>query len=424
MDDTVQKKLEAFLGPSARILSGTPLSEPDLNQNDENLLKSREECKMSLIFSESVSSTEEMGSHVNLMPENKRTRTKHLDHPGNKKTGKRAMRVISLFCGAGGMDLGFIMANHPKLSYEIVWANDSDRDACETYKRNFKHDIACEDIWKINLSKIPDADVILGGFPCQDFSILRGEKRPGLKSKRGLLYTKFVEAVATKQPLFFVAENVKGLLTVHKGWAIRKIKEDFENVKPIGYDVKYRLINFSDYGVPQNRERVVIVGFRKDLGVEFDFPNPTHKGNPVPVSIALRDVEKAKINNEILPIRDSTRKKIEMIPPGGNYKYLPNHENRNWMSLIYKRLHPDRPSPTIVACGGGGTWGYHYAEARPLTNRERARIQTFPDNFEFYGSYAEVRRQLGNAVPPLGIKPIAEQLLKAVNKEIESNKFL
>ena len=109
--------------------------------------------------------------------------------------------------------------------------------------------------------------------------------------------------------------------------------------------------------------------------------------------------------------------KLKLIPPGGNYKNLPGYENKNWMSLIYKRLHPNKPSPTIVANGGGGTWGYHYSEPRPLTNRERARIQTFPDDFEFVGSISEVRKQLGNAVPPLGIKPIAEQIIKTLNKE-------
>ena len=325
---------------------------------------------------------------------------------------------MSLFAGCGGMDLGFIMAKHPELSYEITWANDFDRTACETFRKNFKHDIVCGDIWEIDLDKTPDADVIIGGFPCQDFSILRGEKRSGYKSKRGLLYTRFVEAVAKKLPLFFVAENVKGLLTANNGWAIKKIKQDFEKVDHVGYDVKYKLLNFADYGVPQNRERVIIVGIRNDLGLNFVFPEPTHKNKPVTVKDALKDVEKIKFNNEKMNIQSSTREKLEQIPAGGNYKNIKGYENKNWMSLIYKRVHPNQPSPTIVANGGGGTWGYHYLEHRPLTNRERARIQTFPDNFEFCGNITEVRRQLGNAVPPLGIKPVAENLLKCLSKEI------
>lgn len=335
---------------------------------------------------------------------------------------KRKLKIMSLFAGCGGMDLGFLMAKHPKLAYEIVWANDFDKSACETYKKNFNHDIICGDIWDIDLDKTPEADVIIGGFPCEDFSVLRGEKRKGFKAKRGLLYTNFVEAVAKKLPMFFVAENVKGLLSMHKGWAIKKIKEDFERVDDIGYDVQYKLINFADFGVPQNRERIIIIGIRKDLNIKFEFPEPTHKNNPLTVKEALKDVEQVIANNERLKVLPSTVEKLKKIPAGGNYKYLPDHANRNWMSLIYKRLHPDKPSPTIVACGGGGTWGYHYEEPRPLTNRERARIQTFPDSFEFAGGITEVRRQIGNAVPPLGIKPISEQLLRAVENTFKSHK--
>ncbi|MEK6843736.1 MAG: DNA cytosine methyltransferase [Candidatus Micrarchaeota archaeon] len=337
---------------------------------------------------------------------------------------KRKLRVMSLFSGCGGMDLGFLLAEHPKLAYEIVWANDFDKFACETYEKNLKHDIVQEDIWSIDLDNTPEADVVVGGFPCQDFSMLRGEKRGGFNTKRGLLYTKFVEAVAKKLPLFFVAENVRGLLTMENGWAIKKIKEDFEKVGSAGYDVQIKLINFADFGVPQNRQRVVIVGIRKDLGIRFVFPEETHMNKRISAKTALEGVENIPLNNEIMRINPSTRRKLEMIPAGGNYRNIPEHKNKNWMSLIYRRLHPDAPSPTLVACGGGGTWGYHYDEPRALTNRERARIQTFPDSFEFIGSTTEVRRQIGNAVPPLGIKPIAEQLLKIANNELGLKKYV
>ena len=325
---------------------------------------------------------------------------------------KKKLRVMSLFAGCGGIDLGFLMAQNSEYAYEVVWANDFDKDACESYKNNVDDKIVCGDIWDIDLDKTPDCDVIIGGFPCQDFSILRGGKREAFSSKRGVLYTKFVEAVSKKLPLFFVAENVKGLLTAEGGWAIRKIVEDFEQVDHIGYDVQIKLINFADYGVPQKRERVVIVGVRNDLGLKFQFPKETHKGRHVAAKTALLGAEKVKENNEHMQVHESTVAKLKQIPAGGNYKDLPDSKNKNWMSIIYKRLHPDKPSPTIVACGGGGTWGYHYSEPRPLTNRERARIQSFPDDFVFSGSVAEVRRQIGNAVPPLGIKPVAEQLLR------------
>ena len=142
----------------------------------------------------------------------------------------KTLKIISLFAGCGGMDLGFLLAKHPRLKYEIVWANDFDHNACTTYRKNIG-EIDEEDIWKVNLKALPDADVIIGGFPCQDFSILRGAERAGTKTKRGLLYTKFVDAAAEKLPMFFVAENVKGLLTANNGWAISKIKKDFEKLR-------------------------------------------------------------------------------------------------------------------------------------------------------------------------------------------------
>ena len=336
----------------------------------------------------------------------------------------RKLKIISLFAGCGGMDLGFLMAKHPELGYEIVWTNDFDEEACKTYEKNIGHETDRRDIWDIDLNEMPDADVVIGGFPCQDFSILQATDRKGIKTRRGLLYTKFVETVAKKLPIFFVAENVKGLLTANGGYAIKRIKRDFEKVNHVGYRVQYKLLNFADYGVPQNRQRVVLVGIRNDLNMNFVFPEPTHAGRHIPVKIALAGVEQIKLNNESVRAMPSTVEKLKKIPAGGNYKDIPEYAKKNWMSLIYRRLHPDRPSPTIVACGGGGTWGYHYREPRPLTNRERARIQTFPDWFEFFGSPTEVRRQIGNAVPPLGIKPIAEQILKMVSRDIGIHKFL
>ncbi len=332
---------------------------------------------------------------------------------------KKDFKVLSLFAGCGGMDIGFLMANHASSRYKIAWANDFDQRACETYKKNIGDEIVCSDIWDVDFEKTPKADIVIGGFPCEDFSIVRGDTRPGFESKRGLLYTRLVDAIATKQPLAFVAENVKGLLSAHKGEAINKIVEEFSKAGDIGYNVSYKLINFADYGVPQLRERVIIVGIRKDLNKIFSFPEPTHNLKRVSAKEAFLNVEKVKANNEKLRINDSTIRKLETIPPGGNYKNIPGYERKNWMSLIYKRLHPDMPSYTLVAAGGGGTWGYHYSENRPLTNRERARIQSFPDDFEFVGSTTEVRLQIGNAVPPLGIKPIAEQILKVLSNVSE-----
>lgn len=230
---------------------------------------------------------------------------------------KRELRVFSLFAGCGGMDLGFIMAKHPKLKYRIIWANDFDKDACATYKENIGNEIVPGDIWDIDLKKTPDADVVIGGFPCEDFSIVRGDTRQGFEVKRGLLYTKFVEAVSLKLPLFFVAENVKGLLSMQNGQAIQKIIRDFAKVNNVSYNVQYKLINFADYGVPQKRERVIIVGVRNDLNLNFTYPEPTHIGRYISVKKAFEGVENVPYNNELLKITQSTKAKLEKIPAGG-----------------------------------------------------------------------------------------------------------
>jgi len=350
---------------------------------------------------------------------------------GQTKTGeeekmreaKKELKVASLFAGCGGLDLGFELAENENLSFKTIWANDFDSAACKTYRRNFPEvDVVEGDIWKYDLKKMPDCDIILGGFPCQDFSILRGDnKRKGVNVKRGLLYQKFVEAVRLKKPMAFVAENVKGLVTANNGYAIKKITEDFTN---LGYHLAPpKIINFADYGVPQRRERVLIVGIRRDLDGNFKFPEPTHKGNHIPVKVALKGVEKVTHNNEHSNILPSTESLLKKIPAGGNYKNIKELENKNWMSLIYRRLHPDYPSPTIVANGGGGTMGYHYEENRPLTNRERARLQSFPDHFIFEGTPREIRRQLGNAVPPKGARVVAESILTHLSNKIKLNQI-
>lgn len=183
-------------------------------------------------------------------------------------------KVLSLFCGAGGFDLGFhggfdyLQNRYQKNNFNIIWANDINEKACKTAAHNFADTkIHCGDITKVNIDELPKADVILGGFPCQDYSL--AGKRQGLNADRGNLYLSMVQIVAKLKPKVFLAENVKGLLIWEKGLAINKIIEDFEN---IGYNVQYQLLNAADYGVPQNRERVIIVGTRKDLNLQYTFP--------------------------------------------------------------------------------------------------------------------------------------------------------
>ncbi len=241
-------------------------------------------------------------------------------------------------------------------------------------------------------------------------------KQPGLNGERGNLYKSFLRFIDAKKPKAFVAENVKGLLTANKGKAIRQILQDFESIEP-GYVVIPKLYNFAEYGVPQFRERVLFVGIRVDLGFKFSHPIPSNgpcTSNPyVSVGEALKDVEKVKYNNEHMNITEKTRSLLALIPEGGNFTDVPKDSPlyvKGMISHVYRRIKRDEPSKTIIAAGGGGTWGYHYPEPRPLTNRERARIQSFPDDFIFEGSVAEVRRQIGNAVPPQGVRALARTL--------------
>ena len=322
-------------------------------------------------------------------------------------------KILSLFSGCGGLDLGF-----HKAGYETVWANDFSHWACESFRKNIGNVIVEGDIEQIdpNDPSIPECDIILGGFPCQDFSMIW--KQPGLEGERGNLYKSFLRFVNAKKPKVFVAENVKGLLTANKKKAIQQIITDFENC---GYYVQAKLYNFAEFGVPQFRERVLIVGVRLDTGFDFHHPEPTHGENTdhgllpyVTAGQAISDIPENASNHEQLKISEKTKKRLELIPEGGNYSDIPRDHPlyvKSMLSLVYRRMHRDKPSTTIIAAGGGGTWGYHFPEPRAFTNRERARLQSFPDNFEFIGSTTEVRRQIGNAVPPQGVVELAKAIL-------------
>lgn len=324
-----------------------------------------------------------------------------------KKKKNDAVTAVSLFSGCGGMDFGFYQEG-----FNILWANDFEPKACATYTKNIGAHIICGDITSIDYSKIPVSDLILGGFPCQDFSMIW--KREGINSERGNLYRNFVDIVSQKNPLMFVAENVKGLLTANGKKAIKQIISDFSETGEMGYNTEAYLINFADYGVAQVRERVLIIGVRKDIKKKFQIPSPTHiPKNYLSSKKALENVGQVKFNNEHQKISPSTIEKLKLIPPGGNFTDIPKdspHYVKGMISHVYRRLHPDKPSTTIIAAGGGGTWGYHYSENRPLTNRERARLFGYPDDFEFTGTISEVRKQIGNSVPPSGIKPFAHAI--------------
>lgn len=303
------------------------------------------------------------------------------------------MKVVSLFSGAGGLDLGFKMAGH-----EIIWANDLYEDAVETYKKNVGNHIICEDITKISADEIPDCDIVIGGFPCQGFSVANWKRH--VDDERNTLYKQLIRVITEKKPKFFLAENVKGLTNMEHGEVFKLILSDFENM---GYVVKYRVLNAADYGVPQTRQRVIIVGVRNDIDFEYEYPIPTNDkngiGHPkwVSVSEALKDIPDPDTPNDII-----------------NHTYSKYKLQFNGY-LGHRPLDPDKPAPTVTARGdnkGGVVILPHPNGLRRMSCRELAMIQSFPMDYEFIGTNSSIYRQIGNAVPPLLAKAVAEQFNK------------
>lgn len=400
---------------------------------------------------------------------------------------KRQPIVASLFAGAGGMDLGFKQAG-----FDVVWANDFDSDAVNTYGQNIGNHIVLGDITKISSSKVPgNIDVIIGGFPCQGFSVANNKRH--VKDKRNFLYKELMRLIKDKRPKFFVGENVKGLYTMQNGMVLKMIINDF---KSLGYDVDYRLLKASDYGVPQHRERVFIVGNR--VGLKNPFPKVSHGlGNDlfsrtIKPLVTVRDAvghladvrtrdmpfklngkmiynhvartnvadtfwgRKHKVNqHDICDYLKYWRSKsgwsTKRVDEHFGYAHTAGHwfrkdnnsgsipNPKDWWELK-KILGFDKkydkavtelelkeikfeqslrvnnwetPSDTITATGPE----IHPNRERRLSVRECAIIQTFPDNFVFYGSLGSMYKQIGNAVPVLLAKKIAAE----IKKELENN---
>lgn len=318
-------------------------------------------------------------------------------------------QMVSLFAGCGGLDLPFHRAG-----YEPVYVNEFNEDAARTFTENLATPVDTTPIEDVDLTQLPNVDLVTGGFPCQDFSQIW--KRPGLEGTRGNLYTYFLEVIARTKPKAFVAENVLGILTANKGAAIDQIIRDFSSIGD-GYVVIPKIYNFAQYGVPQVRQRVILVGVRIDTGFNFVHPGPTHGVPGKPESrtagVALDGLDETFPNSEHMRIQPRTVEILKRIGKGGNFTDIPKDDPfyvKGMISHVYRRIDPEKPAMTLIAGGGGGTWGYHYPEPRALTNRERARIQSFPDDFVFEGSFGEIRRQLGNAVPPVGVIPLVNSL--------------
>lgn len=300
------------------------------------------------------------------------------------------MKVVSLFSGAGGLDLGFIMAGH-----DIIWANDLYGDAVETYRRNLGNHIVCDDIFNVNADDVPDCDIIIGGFPCQGFSVANTKRHE--KDERNALYKQLIRIIDAKRPKFFLAENVKGLTNLAKGKVFEMILNDFRD---LGYVVKYKILNAADYGVPQTRQRVIIVGVRNDVNFVYNFPGPTHDkdgANGLPKWVSVADAMK--------PIPDPDAPNNILNHTYSKYKLQFNGY------LGHRPLDPDKPAPTVTARGdnkGGVVILPHPNGLRRMSCRELATVQSFPMDYEFIGNNSSIYRQIGNAVPPLLGKVIAE----------------
>ena len=332
-------------------------------------------------------------------------------------------RLGELFCGPGGIAWGALHADIGNPEYTIVhqWANDYDASTCDTYRYNICPDapqtVYHEDIRKLDMSKLAPIDALAFGFPCNDYSVV-GEQK-GMDGVYGPLYSYGVAALKLFKPQWFLAENVGGLRNANEGRAFTKILTE---LRETGYTITPHLYKFEEYGIPQARHRIIIVGVRNDIDVTFRVPSvEPYKGidNSCRTAIENPPIPENAPNNERTRQSEMVIRRLQHILPGQNAftADLPEDLQLNIkgarISQIYKRLDPDKPSYTVTGSGGGGTHIYHWEEPRALTNRERARLQTFPDTYVFQGSKESVRKQIGMADPCRGAQIIFEAILKS-----------
>lgn len=350
---------------------------------------------------------------------------------------KKKYKVIDLFAGCGGLSYGFLQAG----GYEVILGVDNWKDSLDTFVNNHSSaKVSVADLGVNTPQKILDEsginpneiDVIIGGPPCQGFSI-SGKRM--IDDPRNKLYKSFVEFVDFVKPQAFILENVPNLVGMAKGAIKDQIIQDFENLR---YKVDYKILKASDYGVPQNRRRVIFVGLQD--GKSFEYPSPTHGEDMYLISYitseeAISDLPEETVtdgtqysvkpgskyqetmrldskgiyNHEIIVHTDKTKDIIAMVPDGGNYKHLPLELQRTRkVNIAWTRLNSKKPSFTIDT---GHNHHFHYKYNRVPTARESARIQSFPDTFIFSGNKASQLKQVGNAVPPILAEVLAKKLL-------------
>lgn len=319
------------------------------------------------------------------------------------------LRVASLFCGCGGTDIGilggfdYLGKHYSSNNTEIVYANDIEQSACDLFEANFGLRPDNRDIRQVKSEEIPEFDILTGGFPCQSFSIVaQNPKRLGIKDEKGMLFFEMCRILRDRQPKCFIAENVKGIMTANKHEAFPLILKEFEDS---GYDVKYTVINAATFGVPQKRERVIIVGFRKDLHIDFQFP-----------SIVIdNEADYVALGNCV----------DQNVPE----KYYFSEKAVAGMMRNREAMNKGRAQDITKPCN---TVGAHLAKVslnstdpvllvdgryRRFTPREVARIQSFPEDYKLILSDAAQYRALGNAIPPVMFWYVANQVAKCLLEE-------
>lgn len=325
------------------------------------------------------------------------------------------MKVVSFFAGAGGLDLGFQQAG-----FEVIWANEYDKQIWETYEKNHPHtQLDRRSIVNVSEDEVPECDGIIGGPPCQSWSEA-GALR-GIDDKRGQLFFDFIRILKAKQPKFFLAENVSGMLLPRHSKALENIKDMF---KEAGYDLSFQLLNACDYNVPQDRKRVFFIGIRKDLGFKFQFPVFTFPKQTLEEAIAdLKDmVLPAKENNHTNGA-DCKIANHEYMIGGFSSMYMSRNRVRTWEEQSFTiqaggrhaPLHPQAPKMELVEQNVRKFVSGKEHLYRRLSVRECARVQTFPDDFTFY--YQNVTagyKMIGNAVPVNLAKFLAEEIMQQI----------
>jgi DNA (cytosine-5)-methyltransferase 1 len=325
-------------------------------------------------------------------------------------------KIVSLFSGCGGSDLGvfgdfsFLNKDYAKLPTKIIYANDNDAPAVATYKLNFGNEIILDDICNIPASSIPKHDILVAGFPCQPFSIVG--MRKGLYDKRGLLFYEIIKVLITHKPSVFIAENVKGLTHVDKGKTLKMILEEFKNA---GYTISHKVLHAADYGVPQKRERLFIVGFRNDLNKKFNFPEGDYSENGVNDKkkwVPLKSVIDSLIPDD--PKYYFSERAVEGLKKSNKAfnKGRSQDLNKpcNTISSHLAKVSLNGTDPVLLVDKEKELY-------RRFTPREAARIQSFPENFEFAGGDLQAYKQIGNAVPPVLMWHIVKKVIQTLNNE-------